>query len=448
MSNDLRVAARFERNLICLDGESIRYLLVELSAAPKTLAAFANDTPINLALVIDCSRSMHGSRMASAIKAAEGIINRLSDNDYVSIVSFSGDTQIHADGLACDKTGKAAARAALNDISVRPGTNISAGWFRGAECLGNVMQKHSNMKNHIVLLTDGHANEGTLDPAALAHHATQLQMRAVTASAVGVGSGYSSSQIYSIAQYGGGRIHHAAHSPEIIQVVLGELDELRDRTLENIRMEIEFPEDVAFKELNIIPTHSMGQHASCDFGGLSAGKSRSAIFRVSTPAGKQNQNLNFVINTHYRPTGQEKVCAGQSSTAVLRFVDANKNQLQPVDDDVALKIAILWQSWLVFEATNMNRMRQYEKLENFLAKEIKYFKRFCKVSPQCSILLSDLLGLSRIANQDWDEASRKEIQTSTYTSLYGLSDTRSGRVRNWQEYTGQFFGLGLSDKKE
>lgn len=446
MSHDLRVSARFERNLVSTEGESVRYLVVELSAAPKPMASFASNTPINVALVIDCSRSMHGSRLQSAIKAAEGIIDCLGENDFVSIVSFSGDTQLHANGVSCDSAGKVALRLALKEISVRAGTNISAGWFRGAECVGNTMQKNPHMKNHIVLLTDGHANEGTLDPTALGHHATQLQMRSVTASAVGIGNGYSSSQIYSIAQYGGGRVHHAAHPPEIVEVVLGEIDELRDRTLENIRMEIEFPEDVLYKELNIIPTRTDRQHATCDFGGLSAGKSRSAIFRVCAPEGKTNKNLNFVVNTHYRPTGQEKICAGQTATAVLRFVDSNKNELQPVDDDVALRIAILWQSWIVFEATNMNRMKQYEKLEHFLAKEIKYFKRLCKVSPQCSILLSDLLGLSRVANQDWDEADRKEIQSSTYTNLYGLSDTRTGRRRDWQEYTGQF--MGLIDKKK
>lgn len=436
MGKELKTTVRFERSLVSEGGDSIRYLIVELSAASKTKAEL--NTPLNIAIVIDSSRSMYGSRLQSALKAAEGIISCLTDDDFVSVVSFSNDAQVHVDGLACNPRGKESALKALKKIEVRAGTNISGGWFKGAECVGTVMLQHPNMKNHVVILSDGYANQGTLDPSALAHHANELQMRGVSVSAVGIGDDYSTSQIYSVAQYGGGRVHHAAHSPEIVEVVMGEFDELRERSIENLKVEIEFPSEVMYKSLNIIPTEMDQNKTVCIFGGLSAGRARSAIFRVCAPEGKKNEELKFVVKAKWRNSGQAQIIEGHTSTGVLKYVDPTKNSFQPVDDEVALRIAHLWQSYVVFQATNLNRRKEYSKLEQFLNREIKYYKRYCKTVPQACVLMSHLVQLSLIANEDWDEASRKEIQTSTYTNLYGLTDTRSGARKKWQEYTGQF----------
>ena len=439
MSRELKTTVRFERSLISEGGDSIRYMIVELSAAARAKAD-AGSTPLNIALVIDSSRSMYGSRLQSALRAAEGIIHCLTEKDFISVISFSDDTQVHVDGLRCDERGKDSALQALNYIGIRAGTNISGGWFKGAECIGTVMLENPNCKNHILILSDGHANRGTLDTSALAHHANELQMRGVTVSAVGIGDDYSSSQLYSIAQYGGGRIHHAAHPPEIVEVVMGESDELRDRCIENLKVEIQFP-DVMYKSLNIIPTEmdSTKTRAVCIFGGLSAGASRSAIFRVCAPEGKKNDELKFVVRTQWRNSGQSKVVEGSVSTGVLKYADPTKNQFQPVDDESALKIAKLWQSFCVFQATHLNRKKEYAKLEQFLTREIKYYRRFCKTAPHACILMSELIQLSTIANEDWGEASRKEMQTSTYTNLYSLTDTRAGgSKRKWQDFTGQF----------
>jgi hypothetical protein len=438
MNDGVNVSASFDRKLVSENGDSIRYLLVELQAAPPDAQVDSvASSPLNLALVIDSSRSMVGERLHAALRAAEDIIEGLNSSDFISIVSFSDTALVHARGISCDAAGKQKALEALHTICLRAGTNISEGWFSGAECVGMVMIEHGNCKNHVLMLSDGHANQGTLEPTALLLHATELQKRGVTASAVGVGEGYSTAQLYAIAQHGGGRIHHATHPPEIVEVVLGELDELRARTVENLVVKISFPESVTLKSLNIIPCPVEADHVRCIFGGMSAGSTRAAVFRVGTSAGKLDEKVELRIEASWRNCGQPLLVRAPVCKAELIYANLEKNAMQPINSTTALSLSKSWQSWIVWQATNLNRLKDWARLERLLTRELKYFQRFCRVVPWAMYLLNELEELNKVAHYDWGETSRKEIQTSTYTSSYNIKDSRSGS-RKWQDYTGEF----------
>ena len=79
---------------------------------------------------------------------------------------------------------------------------------------------------HVVLLSDGHANEGIVDPSSLRSHADEMASRGVTTSAVGVGNGYSPLQLEALSEGGLGRLHDAGTPDEMIETILGELGEV------------------------------------------------------------------------------------------------------------------------------------------------------------------------------------------------------------------------------
>ncbi len=436
MSKEVRTSAKFERTLVSEGGDSVRYLLIELDTARQ--ARQESPSALNIALVIDSSRSMYGSRLQAALSAAEGIVNCLSADDFISVVSFSNNALVHVDGIKCDEHGKSSALEAIRRISVNAGTNLSAGWFKGADCVTTVMRENPGYKNHVLILSDGYANRGTLDNKTLSSQASSLQDAGITVSAVGIGNDYSNSQLLAAVQYGSGRIHHAVHPPEIVEVVMGEADELRERLVEDLKVEIKFPQNCAFKSLNILPVETNHDRVVCVFGGLAQESSRAAVFRILVPDGEKNEELKIEILTKWRISGQKNVSQANATYASLKFVDPTKNAFQSVNDENAIEIAKLWQSWIVFQSTNLNRSREYKRLERFLTREIKYFQRFAKAAPIVAIFLPDLVEMFNIAYEDWDEASRKEIQSSTYTDLYNLKDTRSGTRKKWQDFTGEF----------
>ena len=149
MNDEVMIRAGFDRCFVSEGGDSIRYLFVQLTAPAKTAGCQSLDSPLNLTLVIDCSRSMYGERLNSAIQAAADIIEGLSERDFISVVSFSNKAIVHVDGINCDNWGKQFGLSALKAIELGSGTNLSEGWFMGAECAGKVMAKNSNCKNHV-----------------------------------------------------------------------------------------------------------------------------------------------------------------------------------------------------------------------------------------------------------------------------------------------------------
>ncbi|MCA9981004.1 MAG: hypothetical protein KDD89_09225, partial [Anaerolineales bacterium] len=86
--------AQFELNIIAsrnqipaLDTPQIVYVLAEIlpTADSANEANDKNSLPLNLSLVIDRSTSMKGARLNRVKKAAELLIDKMSNRDIVSV---------------------------------------------------------------------------------------------------------------------------------------------------------------------------------------------------------------------------------------------------------------------------------------------------------------------------------------------------------------------------
>lgn len=450
MSDLLELRAVFDKGLVSDGGGSVRYLLIEAKARePLDLSCYDADSPcdmnmkagaaLNLVLVIDASGSMSGTRIAEAKRAASQIVKGLGGRDYISVVSFAEDVIVHVDGRLCDVNGKRAVLSAIKDIEIRGSTNLCEGWLAGARCAGRVMEVRSGLKSHVLVLSDGRANLGTTDPGVLAVHAQQLQIRGLTTSAIGIGEDYSTEQLYTMAVHGGGVVHHTPNSDELVAVVCGELEGLRRRAVENLELTISYPPEVTVELLSFLPSEFAADKGKLmvNLGGISSQACRSLVLRVKV-AEQEDQHkglIKFNIVGHYRQSnGEEAELTTRPLQANLRYADYDLSSAQAVNLTEVLKIAEIWQSWLIWETCEMNRRRNYQKIERFLGREERYMKRFCGSLAEAQPLLKEVKELRRQACIDWDEASRKEIQSSSYRRSYEISDMRTISPRQWQTY--------------
>ena len=82
-------------------------------------------TPVNLAIVLDRSGSMHGTKLARAKQAATQAINRLNKNDIVSVVVY--DDTVSVVVPASKVSNKEFIQSAINKIVSGGSTALFSG---------------------------------------------------------------------------------------------------------------------------------------------------------------------------------------------------------------------------------------------------------------------------------------------------------------------------------
>ena len=173
-------------------------LLVRLSA-PQTQNL--KRTPLSLAIVIDRSGSMGTDNMMAALDCTRDLVNRLHDEDEVSVVSY--DTQVEVEmELMSAREAKHHIVSSLAHIHARGGTDLHSGWLKGVEMLAH--RSNGNRMCRVVLLSDGQANHGETNVDTISSQVARMAAAGITTSTVGIGVGFNEMLMTSMAIAGQG----------------------------------------------------------------------------------------------------------------------------------------------------------------------------------------------------------------------------------------------------
>lgn len=430
----ISIEAAFDKNFVLDKGKSTRYLVVDLTAPAEARPGDGDKPGLNIALIIDASASMGGKRLESAKESVIGVMHSLSEQDRLSIISFASEIFVHVDGIKLDKQGRKRAIDSVEDLRCRDNTNLGAGWMKGAECVAKVMQQSKQMHNHVIILSDGHANVGLTNPIVLEHHADQLRRRGVLTSCVGIGNDYSSVQLQSLADFGGGRLHDAEFPGEIIEVVLGELRELQSTAVEDISVTLTFPSTAKVENISGFPTVVGDSSILCQMGSLSPNGTRSVVFKVVSPEGIEGDALKFEVSCNWLWTGTGKRDKASGESRKLVYKGAVKNANQPINIELSQRVAEIWQSNIVRKAVRLNREKKLTDLCKYIDYELKYFARYCDDIPLTDELVAALEQMRIVADREWDERSRKSMEYTTYLTQTSQIDHRTLERAGWWKF--------------
>ena len=146
------------------------FLILPGSADEKTQCAVRlkapNDVgriPTHIILMIDISESMlDDHKLENVKKCCELLLTFLNDSDAVSLITFGDTAKLHLKCVAATETNKTAAQQTIKHLMSDGCTNLSAGLgYVGEVCA------ESTLKTGLLILTDGHANRGVTNAAAL-----------------------------------------------------------------------------------------------------------------------------------------------------------------------------------------------------------------------------------------------------------------------------------------
>lgn len=142
-----------KRTIIPLPETQVVYVLVDIAAPQEGLKLLEeHNTPLNLTLIIDHSKSMEDEDRMNKVKAAaQEIIRELAEDDIISVVAFNDRASVPIPAQSAKD--KMALRARISMIQPGGGTEI----FQGLEAGYQQNRQHLDPKkaNHIILLTDG-----------------------------------------------------------------------------------------------------------------------------------------------------------------------------------------------------------------------------------------------------------------------------------------------------
>jgi len=197
---------------VLADFATTQDVLVRIQAPDALAEATPTRGPLHLALVIDRSGSMAGKPLAEARRAATFVIDGLASQDRAALVVYDDkvETLVPLTGLE----DRATLRQAISRIDDGGSTNLHGGWFAGAEALAPATAP--GIISRVILLSDGCANAGLCDPAAIFAQCRGLADTGVTTSTYGLGSSFNEDLMIGMARAGQGNSYYGQTAEDLM----------------------------------------------------------------------------------------------------------------------------------------------------------------------------------------------------------------------------------------
>jgi Ca-activated chloride channel homolog len=420
---ELKLELSLDRNLAWSRGGSVRYLRARLVAGAEENLEAKRRPPQNLGIVLDRSGSMGGKPLDLAKRAVEKVLDLLDEQDRFSLVLFNDCPTTLYSGVSVGPHRRKEIQAVLAECQAHSGTNLSGGWLEGARCVAEVMDAQPGLMNHVILLTDGEANIGDVDPESLGRHASELRRRNLTSSAVGIGEGYSQTQLKPIATQGGGRLHDAQFPHEIVEVIEGEMGGILRSAAEQVELSLLLPDSIEVKCLSAYPMQRSEEGCHCALGSLEFGRDKDVIFQLTLPAGSNGDVHALGVQAEWRKPGHKGLRQTEGSVTIA-LATGTDNTSQVRDQEVAERVLAVWHADLVLRATELNREGSYEEAKVLLKTAMDPFRRYAKGLAKGEEYLANLQRMLKSIHQEWGERGRKELTLFSINVAYSLPDRR------------------------
>lgn len=228
---------------------SLAYLLIE---AVPNISNGLRSLPLNISLVIDVSGSMKGQKIEYAVEAAKLVVTSLSEDDWVSIITFSDEAQ----SIVPSTKGaeKAAIFYALEKIRTLSGTRMQYGMELGIR----EMRKagFSDKAKRMIILTDGET-EGEEWCRTIA---AQEKENNVVISTLGIGEKYNEYLLDDISSTTLGSFFHLSTPEQISDIFQSEIRDASSVALSDVTIRLNLLKDVALESISRIFPSGVNLH--------------------------------------------------------------------------------------------------------------------------------------------------------------------------------------------
>jgi len=196
--------------------------------------------PVNVAIVLDKSGSMTGTKIARAKEAAIMAIDRLRNDDIVSVITY--DTTVCVVIPATKVSDRERIRSRIRTINASGNTALFAGMSKGAAEIRKFLDK--GRVNRIVLLSDGLANVGPSSPADLAELGTSLSAEGIAVTTIGLGLDFNEDLMTALAENSDGNHMFAENAVDLARAFDAEFGDVLSVVAQDVTVRIECADGV------------------------------------------------------------------------------------------------------------------------------------------------------------------------------------------------------------
>ena len=265
-------------DVVALEATDELTLMLDLTAP----AAAGSDArpPVAVEVVLDRSGSMDGDRLEVAKRAIDSLVTRLAPTDRLGVVAF--DDEVSVVVPAAPLADKPAVRHAVASVFTGGTTNLSGGLLRGLQEARRVAGDDGAT---VVVLSDGHANVGEVEPDRLGAVTAKARERRITTSTIGIGLDHDERVMASLARGGAGNAHFAEEADTAGAQLAGEVAGLLSTSAQAASILVR-PTDAmtGLTVWNDLPGHGTADGVMLELGDLYAGEERKLVLTFQVPS--------------------------------------------------------------------------------------------------------------------------------------------------------------------
>ncbi len=263
----------------------------------------------NLVFLIDVSGSMQSSDKLELLKKSFSyLIDALSEDDVISIVTYSGKEEVVLEGCAGNKAE--AIRKAVNSLSAGGSTNGQAGIQKAYEIAEKYFIQDGN--NRIIMASDGDLNVGISSADDLKSYISEKRQNGVYLSVLGFGTGnYRDANMEAIADNGNGVYYYVDSDMEAEKIFCTDLLSTLYTVASDVKLQITFnAESVSQYRLvgyeNRLLNQEDFEDDTKDAGELGAGHSVTVCYELITTDSADQNGEWMKLAIRYKNPGETK----------------------------------------------------------------------------------------------------------------------------------------------
>ncbi len=254
-------------------------------AGVKTQEFELTDVNANYVFLIDVSGSMSGDlRLGLAKKGLNFLLDGLTENDLVSLVTYASGVRTVLDGEECTESGKTNIRNKISALKASGATNGGDGLERAYK----IAQEHfiSGGNNRVIIISDGDFNVGMKNTDELKEFIQNKAQSGVHLSVLGVGMGNMRDDLLeTLARCGNGNYAYLDSETEARKVFCDELNGTLKTVASDAKACVSFTDSVAKYRLIGYDTKIISkddfENAEADAGEIGSNLCVAALYEVT-----------------------------------------------------------------------------------------------------------------------------------------------------------------------